>query len=136
MSALTPTITVCLESLYMCRPKHPAVYFLVLTVTAGAAVMLLGTFDDEEQPHEQVVIPPSPSLPAAPAHVLIPLLPSPPSPAHRPSRACTPPLPLRTLTLTATPTLTLALALALTLALTLTPTLTPTLTLTLTLTLT
>ena len=85
MSALTPTITVCLESLYMCRPKHPAVYFLVLTVTAGAAVMLLGTFDDEEQPHEQVLIPPFPS-PAPPAHVRIPpshLFPHLPPPSAR-----------------------------------------------------
>jgi len=56
MSAMTPTITLIIESIYQCQPKAPTVYLLVLVLTGGTAALLLGTFAQEEAPLDQTAV--------------------------------------------------------------------------------
>jgi drug/metabolite transporter (DMT)-like permease len=54
MLALAPLVTLLAESLYQCKRKHAAVYLVVLLLTCGAALLLIGAFQEEydEQEHE------------------------------------------------------------------------------------
>lgn len=46
MLALAPVVTLLVESVYQCRPKHPAMYALVLALTCGSTLLLVGAFEE------------------------------------------------------------------------------------------